>query len=223
MTKGQRAILRSMILDPENLDNVYSSYLMDFHCGIDVRALAIKEKEMVRDGLLPKTNIEQEGLGADPAGMWTHYPWFHLAFHEMHPDAIIRVVDVGAGIGRLGFYMEEFFYDVEYVGLELYAHRVEASGAKGLTQWDIGTQGVPPAEIYWYYNALSEPAYAEFIRSLTSYKARGDTFQVWSLHDPYGGLAELLTESRRIRIDSPVPMDLILYTTELAREAAEAP
>ncbi len=204
---------RDMVQAPENQSNVYSSYKIDALFGIDAVALARTERQMVVNGVLPYHTEEQEGLGTDPAGMWTHYPWFHTAFG--HQDLKGKtVVDVGAGFGRLGLYLQAFHPEAIYVGLELHQHRVDvglAAGVAGLIQHDILAHRVPPADIYWFYNALPHPAYEVFIKSLTSYAANGLDFRVYAIYDKYKGLSEVLGQGASISLPFILPLTIEVH------------
>lgn len=209
----QSAALRALIHDPRGMDDVYASYSIDELFHISTKDLAQRELEMVRDGLLPKTGVEQEGLGQDPVGMWTHYPWFHLFFHDMKFEPEARVCDVGAGIGRLGNYLSVFHPEVTYVGLELFEHRVRASVCQGMRLWNIKERGLPQADVYYFYNALPYDAYQVFIEELRLYKEKGNEFKVCAIHDKYGGLREILRlESTKV-VERPVRIELLTYSS----------
>lgn len=199
--------LRSFVNDPAALRALDQNLNIDLAYGIDSRALASSE---------PTTESpEQVGLGSDPNGMWTPYPWLHLMFKDLNLKPGDLVCDVGAGIGRLGIYLREFRPDINYIGLELVPSRVAAAQAADVfvIEHDLEKHKLPRAEVYYYYNALNAPTYIKFIKQIIAKRDSGHEFLVVCAYDPYGMMRNILSPVLSIAIDYPLPHEFKVYSS----------
>lgn len=211
MNSIRSRIFREVVTNPlyKNDLNISTEYL-DPLMGINSIELAVKESASGSAASSP----EQVGLGSDPNGMWTPYQWLHLMFSEAKIKSGSTVVDVGAGIGRLGIYLREFRPDLHYIGLELLPSRVEAARNLGLDvwEWDLSRKELPLAACYYYYNALPRPAYKRMIKRLKEFCERKEEFLLVSARDPYGRFRTFLSPVKEIPISYPMEHSFIIYT-----------
>lgn len=119
---------------------------------------------------------QQRWLGHDPAIFLTPYVELRAWLEELGPAAGDRIVDLGAGYGRLGFVMARHFPQCHFLGFELVPERV-SEGTSALARF--GAQGKllvadlsdpswrpPAAEIYFLYDYGTKAAIAKTLADL---------------------------------------------------------
>lgn len=149
-----------------------SSREIDQSLGLEVHAIESRLLEAAKR-LRPAGNMacfgevlhggHQTWVGLDPEVLNTPYAELVEICRILTPGKGARVVDLGAGYGRLGFVLLELYPEVEFIGLELVAERVEegnrvlgtrgAKGARLFVQDLTSTNFVlPEANFYFLYD-----------------------------------------------------------------------
>jgi len=127
----------------------------------------------------------------------TSYQAIHRFIGELQLPQNFRVVDIGSGFGRLGFYLAIFRPDVRYVGIELVKERVElaksAQRRLGLTQpWfltgNLAYVRLPVADAYYAYFPTNPTTSKTLLAQMKKF-AKDKNIQIWVSHD-FEGIQE---------------------------------
>ncbi|MAZ48527.1 MAG: hypothetical protein CME65_08185 [Halobacteriovoraceae bacterium] len=105
----------------------------------------------------------QAWIGLHPQALQTTYNDIFAAFDYLSKEDISRVVDIGAGYGRVGLVLSSFFPNAQFLGIELVAQRVHEGNRIfkkfNLTNCEIINQNVveevqkiPDADMYFIYD-----------------------------------------------------------------------
>jgi SAM-dependent methyltransferase len=106
-------------------------HLMDKLLGLD---------SLVNEKLLVKNSEHKKGpkrwIGLSPQTLQAPYHEMYDFFSLLKEEKIARVIDFGAGYGRLALLTHAFFPDAEFIGLEAIEARVQL-GRKMLQQFEL--------------------------------------------------------------------------------------
>ena len=122
--------------------------------------------------LLPEKHFDQWGpvlhqgaqtwVGLDFQVLQTTYHDLKKIFEALRPEQGKRIIDLGAGYGRLGIFLHHFYPRTEFLGLELVEERVEegnrilsrlGSVSKKLKVCDLSKLSeIPEGDIYFIYD-----------------------------------------------------------------------
>lgn len=105
----------------------------------------------------------QAWIGLHPQALQTTYNDIYAAFTYLSGANIKRVIDIGAGYGRVGLVLGSFFPEAQFLGIELVAQRVNEGNRIfkkfNLTNCEIINQNVveevkkiPNADLYFIYD-----------------------------------------------------------------------
>lgn len=157
-------------LNPSAFDG--DSAELDRSLGFQVHAI---EKELLMKALQadPEGNHHtwgaaihggnQSWVGLDPETLQTPYSELKLMCEHLRPQKGMRMVDLGAGYGRLGLVLSTFYPGVSFCGLELVKERV-AEGNRlfrdlSISHSELYEQDLmspeftlPEADIYFIYD-----------------------------------------------------------------------
>lgn len=134
------------------------------------------EQELVLRGEIPVPG-EQAWIGLGVDALQTPYTEFRQILARLDPLPGQRLVDLGAGYGRLGFVLCRHHPEVEFVGYELVRERVEdgsrALRAAGCTrarllQADLASREFTPvsADFYFIYDFGTRDSIAKCLADL---------------------------------------------------------
>jgi hypothetical protein len=193
------ALFRHYLSDPETIKNTYiSAYALDPLLGLDT--LGNSRFERTRFGVVRFDDSSQQrtSLGFRPVQVWSSYGWIHALFEKSEIHSGDTVVDIGSGLGRVGLYVAAMYPDVKVVGIELVDRRIQTAQSvvkrfnlEGRIQYlhrDLQVDGLPDANIYFYFNSLSEPVYNRML-NLLRHKAAESHYQLLSVYDEFGQLS----------------------------------
>jgi len=97
----------------------------------------------------------------------THYSLLIDIFNYLRPAPKTRIIDIGSGFGRVGFFLNLCFPELSYLGLEVVQERVECAqkiGSKNsFKNCKFQVQNLaeenyvlPKADYYYFYDPLNE-------------------------------------------------------------------
>jgi hypothetical protein len=85
------------------------------------------ETELAREKSGPKNRDQEWWIGLPTHALLTPYTELRKMLFLLHPTSGSRVVDLGAGYGRMGFVLSRHYPDVSFVGYEIVEERVKES------------------------------------------------------------------------------------------------
>jgi hypothetical protein len=126
---------------------------------------------------------QQDWIGLPPQSLLTPYTELRTLLHRLSPQANETIVDLGAGYGRMGFVLAEHYPDVNFIGYELVAARVEEGNLRlserghkraKLVECDLSTASFIPqeAEYYFLYDYGTREAIEKTLRDLRGIASR---------------------------------------------------
>lgn len=134
----------------------------------------------------------------------TSYELFHRIFSHIPLQPRQLVVDIGAGYGRLGFYLAIFHPGVKFIGYEIVPERVKQSqraatllGLPDHIEFRLQDLAAPdfslePADIYYSWNPVNEPTGKLVGKQLLQI---GDTLDYkWIVRSDFHGMGETCWE-----------------------------
>ncbi len=145
----------------------------------------------------------QTWVGLKPDQLQTTYGEFHEICNELNFSRIQKIVDLGAGYGRLGFVCSAFSKDIIFEGIEFVKERVDEGNRIfkihnlsncTLIENDLSSESfeLPIADVYFIYDfgrveqidkiliQLSRIAYDKQVTVIT--RGRGTQSIVWNNH-----------------------------------------
>lgn len=144
---------------------------IDLDLGFNIKT--IEEKLQARaKSLMPESHFDQWGpvlhggaqtwIGLDFQILQTSYHDLKTLFEVIKPHPGERIVDLGAGYGRLGVFLHHFYPKTEFLGLELVEERVQEGNRmlkklnalnKELETCDLSKlRELPDGDIYFIYD-----------------------------------------------------------------------
>lgn len=145
----------------------YSFRFFDELMGVDHVALEMREDA---EGMrASKQDAQNLGLGSTHSNWFSNHSQIIHMLQEAHDRGIRRVVDLGSGTGRVGLLAAFLFPDMSFVGLDIYAPRIQAAQAAA-ERWGFQRriqfrvqdlldrkQAVPEADLYYIFGPTNDP------------------------------------------------------------------
>ncbi len=161
---GPYGFLRSAEI--QELDRVIDRFL-----GIDLRAFRRREREKKQE------SGETIYHGLNPGFIFSSYVDVQAALSAVDLRPGESVIDLGSGIGRVGFVVGFLYSGSHFVGYEIDADRnalaASAAARHGLSnvsfiEQDLAksTFNVPPADLYFAFDPVSESTFDKILREL---------------------------------------------------------
>jgi len=149
--------------------------LVDAWLGMDVQSCESKILSQVKE-LYPH---EQTWAHVGPRVFQTPYKELRRLCEHLAPPSGSTFADLGAGYGRLGFVLKEFYPKVNFLGFELVAERVKVARLayerryQTLMPLHCTSLGgpdfvVPPADFYFIYDFGRQQAIDKTLEDLRS-------------------------------------------------------
>ncbi len=144
---------------------------IDLNLGFHIKQIEEKLQAKAKS-ILPETHFDQWGpalhggaqtwIGLDFQILQTSYHDLKILFEVIRPHPGERIVDLGAGYGRLGVFLHHFYPKTEFLGLELVEERVQEGNRllrslhslnKELATCDLSKlRELPDGDIYFIYD-----------------------------------------------------------------------
>jgi hypothetical protein len=116
-------------------------------------------------------------IGLDPESMQTPYTEIRRMLAKLAPPPGSRLVDLGAGYGRIGFVIGRHYPEIDFIGIEFLPERLEEArrclslhGYRNarMLQADLRSPEFrpPPAEFYFLYDFGSREAIGKLLGDL---------------------------------------------------------
>lgn len=117
-------------------------------------------------------------------GVQSGYSSILLAMHALQLEAGSRIIDLGSGFGRVGLVCSLLRPDVEFIGYEYVAHRVQisnhASQTLGLEKsllfviqdLSLETFRIPDADVYYLYDPFTQETYQHVLKQIIEVSQR---------------------------------------------------
>lgn len=153
-------LFRELVREPEVMTNPdISTFVLDPLLGVPSLALQVEEKKFSEDVLSIDGDGNQTSLGHDPTVIYVSYGWIHQVLSQRPPEDHRVIMDMGAGIGRVGLYIRAFEMQLRYVGVEIVLSRVRAyhnaTGTREIIHRDIRQVPLQGFDTYFFFNPFS--------------------------------------------------------------------
>lgn len=172
LSTGKDDLFRPLQTPVDNdLKKRHISSQIDLALGFNIKQ--IEEKLQARaKALAPETQFDQWGpvlhggaqtwIGLDFQILQTSYHDLKILFDVIKPHPGERIVDLGAGYGRLGLFLHFFYPKTEFLGMELVEERVNEGNRllknvgclnKEMVTCDLGKlRELPDGDIFFIYD-----------------------------------------------------------------------
>lgn len=178
--------LHTLTLVKKNIDDIFKpifiptdhdltkrhiSSQIDLDLGFKIKHIEEILKSRARI-LAPETHFDQWGpllhqgaqtwIGLDFQILQTSYHDIKALFDVIKPRPYERIIDLGAGYGRLGIYLHHFYPQTQFLGIELVNERVKEGSRilanlkslnKKMEAMDLSTlESLPEGDIFFIYD-----------------------------------------------------------------------
>lgn len=128
-------------------------------------------------------------IGLDPGALQTPYSEIYRAFSFLKDQKVERIVDIGAGYGRVAFVMNAIFKDCEFIGYEIVKKRqVEGQRVFDHMLFDksslvnenvlTGEFELPEADVYFIYDFSESGDLDMILKHLDKMRERREFFLI---------------------------------------------